>query len=563
MTRLSISTSLVLALMCLPSSASQGGGGGGGGGGGPQILPPPVAPGANLITEEKRILGKLLFWEEQLSSSNDVACGTCHKPEAGGADPRQATNPGANGSFGGDDDIIGSAGIRSSNQQNEYIPHDDYDFDQQVTSRTSPSVFLAAYNNELFWDGRASSQFIDPETGQVAINSGGALESQAVEPILSSAEMGHEGRTWDQVRTKLQSVRPMAMANLIPADMAAAIANGEDYPELFFRAFGDTSINARRIAFALATYQRTLVPDQTPFDLFQQGQGNAMTNDQITGMNIFNGQARCNLCHTPPLFSDDLFHNLGIRPDQEDAGRRDVTGSFAHRGEFKTPSLRNVGLRNRFFHNGQNGDINNPPPIGGGALGQIFPLYINGGGPFGNGNLDPLLQPIGNVGPGQLAQVRDFIENALTDPRVAAAAFPFDHPRLYSDRNINGIEIYGNGVAGSGGHIPEIMVDANMTVDNPDFRLGLTNGLGGSQAFLFLIPANQGITWPLTPVGRVTAIPTILNGSGPGEGYGTQLFPIRSTPSMIGRTLDMQFWVTDPNAVNGMAKSEVARITLF
>jgi hypothetical protein len=355
----------------------------------------------------------------------------------------------------------------------------------------------------------------------------------------------------------------MAMANQIPVDMAAAIANGEDYPELFLRAYGDTSINARRIAFALATYQRTLVPDQSPFDLFQQGQGNALTNNQIMGMNTFNGPARCNLCHTPPLFSDDLFHNLGIRPDQEDAGRRDVTGSFAHRGEFKTPSLRNVGLRNRFFHNGQNGDINNPPPIGGGALGEIFPLYINGGGPFGNGNLDPLLQPIGNVGPGQLAQVRDFIENALTDPRVAAASFPFDHPRLYSDRNIDGIEIYGNGVAGSGGHIPEIIVDATMTVDNPDFRLGLTNALGGSAAFLFLIPANQGVTWPLTPVGRVTAIPTTLSGSGPGEGYGTQLFPIRSTPSMIGRTLDMQFWVTDPNAVNGMAKSEVARITLF
>ena len=107
------------------------------------------------------------------------------------------------------------------------------------------------------------------------------------------------------------------------------------------------------------------------------------------------------------------------------------------------------------------------------------------------------------------------------------------------------------------------MVDATMTVDNPDFRLGLTNALGGSQAFLFMVQANQGVTWPLTPRGRVTAIPITLSGSGSGQGYGTLLFPMRSTPSMIGRTLDMQFWVTDPNAVNNMAKSEVARITLF
>ena len=106
--RPTIQSPLALALLCLPLAASQGGPGGGGG---PQILPPPVAPGGNPVTEEKRILGKLLFWEEQLSSSNDVACGTCHKPDAGGADPRTATNPGANGSFGGDDDVTGSGAL--------------------------------------------------------------------------------------------------------------------------------------------------------------------------------------------------------------------------------------------------------------------------------------------------------------------------------------------------------------------------------------------------------------------------------------------------------------------
>ena len=47
----------------------------------------PIIPTENPVTEEKRILGKLLFWEEQLSSDNTMACGTCHQLPAGGAPP--------------------------------------------------------------------------------------------------------------------------------------------------------------------------------------------------------------------------------------------------------------------------------------------------------------------------------------------------------------------------------------------------------------------------------------------------------------------------------------------
>ena len=78
-------------------------------------LPIPV-PGENPITEEKRVLGKILFWDEQLSSDNTVACGTCHLPAFGGTDNRKAIHPGADEKFNTEDDVIGSPGIARYNE---------------------------------------------------------------------------------------------------------------------------------------------------------------------------------------------------------------------------------------------------------------------------------------------------------------------------------------------------------------------------------------------------------------------------------------------------------------
>ncbi len=67
------------------------------------ILDPVPVPDENPVTEAKRILGKILFWDEQLSSDNTVACGTCHKPGIGGADDRLGVNPGIDFEFNTDD----------------------------------------------------------------------------------------------------------------------------------------------------------------------------------------------------------------------------------------------------------------------------------------------------------------------------------------------------------------------------------------------------------------------------------------------------------------------------
>ena len=276
-----------LLLFLTASLAAQGGPGGGGGPGLPPALPPMTVPTQNPITPQKAILGKLLFWEEQLSSNNRVACGTCHKFEAGGGDLRRNRHPGPDGVVNTPDDIWASPALRRSDSGNRFFPDPLFGFNNQVTDRQSQTFLTAAWSQNLFWDGRAGTTFVDPDTGAVLIPLGGALESQAVGPVVSSVEMAHDARQWSQVTGKLQTARPMALASNLPNDVAQAIAGDKSYPDLFQAAFGTPDITAARIGLALATYQRTLVPDQTPYDQFAAGNPGAMTPQQHQGLMVY------------------------------------------------------------------------------------------------------------------------------------------------------------------------------------------------------------------------------------------------------------------------------------
>ncbi len=379
-------------------------------------LPPPPVPPENPVTETKRLLGKILFWDEQLSSDGTVACGTCHQPLAGSVDSRIGVHPGPDEAFGTPDDIIGSPAVVRATATGPIL--DPLFGDQvQVTGRSSMATINAAFVPEAFWDGRAGTTFVDPETGLISVPSGGALEFQAVGPILSDVEMAHEGRDWDDVRARLQSVVPLGTATDVPTDVRPVIDALPSYPALFQMAFGDPDITAERIAFAIATYERTLIADQTPWDAFVGGNPAAMTPQQVQGWNVFQGSP-CSVCHTPPFFTDHTFRNIGLRPVADDPGRQDVTGLVQDGGRFKVPTLRNVGLKQTFMHNGRLSSV------------QDAVLWYRPGNPdrFVE-NLDPLL-PV-PLPPPALNDVVDFLSNALTDPRVAAEQFPFDRPTLH------------------------------------------------------------------------------------------------------------------------------------
>jgi cytochrome c peroxidase len=356
----------------------------------PAQLPPVPVPKENPVTPAKAVLGKMLFWDEQLSSDNTVACGTCHQPRYGGGAHQLLRHPRGDG--------FGAAGIKT-----------------QITRRQPSSFLLAQHTPRLFWDGRASGTFKDPLTDKVLIHKGGALESQALEPILNDTEMAHEGRTWKDVASKLEKARSLALATDLPKDVTVT-----PYPRLFEAAFGDPKITPARIAFAIASYERTLVADQTPYDKFVAGDPSAITPRQVNGFHAFQ-RAGCGKCHTPPQFTDFSFRNIGLGPPKKDPGRQEVTGRHRDRGKFKVPSLRNVGLRVRFMHNGKFR-----------RLRETFFHYRQIGQDDSEENLDPLLE--GGLYLEQTRAVEDFLVNALTDPRVKNETYPFDRPTLRSEQ---------------------------------------------------------------------------------------------------------------------------------
>lgn len=512
-------------------------------------LPPVPAPAENPITEQKRILGKILFWDEQLSTDGTMACGSCHIPGVGGIDPAAGRHPGFDGVFNTADDVTGSPGVVASDANDEYLPDQFFGLRPQVTERTAPPSIMAMYAEELFWDGRAGSEFLDPETGHVMIASGGALENQVLAPPMSPVEMAHAEYDWPELRSRLTAARPLALAESLPADLASALAADPTYPELFAEAFGDGEVTATRIAFAIATYERTLTPDQTPLDLFLAGNNNAMTQRQQQGFNTFLGSA-CAMCHSFPLFTDNQFRNIGVRPIVEDRGRQEVTGLFADRGKFKVPSLRNVGLRPRMMHNG---DFT--------TMQRVFDFYAhrNGQIPF-QGNIDPLFNAPIAFPPQQEQAIIDFLNNALTDPRVANEQFPFDRPVLHQQKAQPNPLNLGGGRPGSSGQPPVIIADRPPYLGNQWFQLGLDAALADTQAWIAVSasPPQNGEINADQLLGPFT-----VRGSGTAGGFATGPNPIDLDPALDGQVRYMQWIVEDAGAQDGQAKSAVVRVTLF
>lgn len=535
-------------------------------------IPTPIAPVENPTTVEKAMLGKILFWEEQLSSDDTVSCGTCHTASVGFTDTRSGIHPGNDGSFGTPDDSFGSPGVARQDASLDFVPDPSFRFAAQITGRRTQDVFGALYATEAFWDGRATDTFIDPVTGLVSIVTGGALESQIAGPPVSSAEMAHEGRDWTQIVTKISGSRPLALASDLPPDIASAIAVHGDYATLFDWAFGSAGITAERIIFAIASYERTLVPDQAPWALWMAGNTTAMTPDQLAGFNQFNTIARCNQCHSGPMFTDNQFHNMGLRPIAQDNGRQGVTGLFADRGKFKTPSLLNAGLRSRYFHTGQETALMGPGGPGPGpgpgpGMGGVAGFYVAGGGPFLD-NKDPLLLPIGGTPGLNMMQVMDFVGNALTDPRVAAEIYPFDRPTLRSERDPVGSNLYGIATVGRIGSEQLSLIAHLPAVAGSTMRVGVRGGPAGMTALVGASFAPgfgqqlQGISYYLGSL-LTPLIPCFLSDDGAGNGIGTVHAAVPDRSALIGRTLYIQAFLADPLAPTGATASQAGIFVIY
>lgn len=344
-----------------------------------------------------------------------------------------------------------------------------FGLNRQVTGRKAPQVINAVFNHDNFWDGRANHNFNGNNPfGDTANNGDGnlvdmtnsSLASQADGPPNNSTEMSCDGRHFNgagSLGTKLLARQPLQHQHVDSNDSvlgALASSSGmglsETYGDLIASAFGDADPSSQANKFssywgqAVQAYESTLVSDQTPMDKYLSGNKSAMSLSQINGMNVFQGKAQCAVCHAGAEMTDASvnfynnngplnrdggdqgFHNDGVRPTSEDGGRANtgpngvpwsVSGSTFDHGAFKTPGLRNVGLKRSFFHNG-----------GKATLTDVVNFY-NRGGDFNNAEKSHDMRPL-SLSSTDVSQLVDFMQNGLTDCRVAKEQAPFDHPSL-------------------------------------------------------------------------------------------------------------------------------------
>ncbi len=466
-------------------------------------LEPPPAPPENPPNEAKRVLGKVLFFEEQLSADDSVACATCHVMSHGGTDPRRRRGVSKGSKFGEGGDVFASPGVVSMDAAGSYDASRLISSDRQITPRATPSPFAAEYAAAVLWDGRAGDQFVDPVSKAVVIKTGGALESQALLPLVNPAEMGHADRGLPEILAKLAAVSPLALADRLPADLQAALDGNPGYPDLFSRAFGDPKITAPRVAMAIATYERTLVPDRTDYDRFMAGDVNALTAQEKRGMVALH-DAGCEACHVPPLFTDNTFRATGVRPQHDDDGRAAVTSAPEDLGRFKVPSLRNVALKRSFFHDGKRTTLHDTILFykrAPGAAPAADVVTLDAAGPNSGGdatvnygdtkqpdhvqfvvNQDPAMNDI-HLTNQQIDDIATFLAGGLVDPRVQDEQFPFDRPMLASEHADLLPQVASTPDLGDAA-TPQIVVTTPALAGSQDFRVGVVGVVAGEPARL-------------------------------------------------------------------------------
>ena len=315
-------------------------------------------------------LGMELFFSKSLSGNQDVACASCHHPFLAGGD--NLSLPVGESPY--DEDVVGPG--RWHNWQRSADPKAD---GTPNVARHSQTTFNASlYSRSMFHDGRIfvldpnlrshgenqKHRTPDSNLWQGDNNAGrDLLATQVRFPVVSTDEM--RGHTFAADSTN-DGVRNALITRLKQNDN-----DGEQrWLRLFRQAFNrpqdsaDVLFTFANIETAISYYQSTQILLDSPWFNYLDGNTNALSASQKRGALLFlssakQGGADCISCHTPPIFTDEKFHNIatvqigrGKQPNGEDFGRRGVTQRDEDRYGFRTPSLLNVAATAPYTHAG-------------------------------------------------------------------------------------------------------------------------------------------------------------------------------------------------------------------
>ena len=211
---------------------------------------------------------------------------------------------------------------------------------QKTLGRATPTIINSAFNVLQMWDGRFRS-----------------LEQQALGPIGAPGEMHQDVK-----------------------ELLKELSKISGYKQLFENAYPGEGITEKTIAKAIASFERTIISTDSPFDEWVKGDKSALSGEAIRGFELFEGKAKCVKCHSGYNFTDNGFHNIGLK-NAKDMGRFAIRKVKINKGAFKTPTLRDIAKTAPYMHNGEYE-----------TLDQVVEHYNRGG--VSKKSLDPNITPL-------------------------------------------------------------------------------------------------------------------------------------------------------------------------
>ena len=181
-------------------------------------------------------------------------------------------------------------------------------------------------------------------------------------------KLGWDGHFRDLEAVAFGPISNPAIMNLPEKVLTQRLSAIPGYVAAFDSAFGEGDVTRRKIELALATYERSIVSSEAPFDRWIKGDAKAVSAAAARGFELFNGKANCASCHSGWAFTDSSFHDIGSAKN-DDIGRAKLfPTSVKLRYAFKTPTLRDVARRAPYMHDGAVA-----------TLDEVIELYDRGG----------------------------------------------------------------------------------------------------------------------------------------------------------------------------------------
>lgn len=218
-------------------------------------------------------------------------------------------------------------------------------FFDPLLSRSGTVSCATCHNPSLSWeDGLARAAGEDPK--------GLPLRAPTLIDVAFREPLGWDGKFRDIESVTFGPITGLANMNMTESELIDRLSSSPAYVDAFASAYGDGAINRPRIEAALATFERTIVADESPFDRWIMGDETAISAAAKRGFGIFNGKARCSNCHSGPSFTDGSFQDIGTAKEGDIGRGRLFPTSQKLRYAFKTPTLRNVAQRAPYMHDG-------------------------------------------------------------------------------------------------------------------------------------------------------------------------------------------------------------------